>query len=73
MITLLSASELAPLFHVSTFTFLKWKREGKITAEIDTGRTILFDPENVRKQLAKATKKAAGRPPKQQPGMVPTY
>lgn len=73
MSDLLSAAELAPQFHVSTFTFLKWKREGKITAEVDTGRTILFDPEKVRKQLAKAVAKPTGRPSKTTAGMVPTY
>ena len=57
MSDLLTAAEIAPLFHKNEKTIRRWKCAGKISAEIDTGRTLLFDPEKVRRQLAKASRK----------------
>lgn len=70
---LFTAAELAPMFRKSAYTILQWKREGKITAEIDTGHTVLFDADKVRKQLAKISRKPA-KPASRGNGevMVPT-
>lgn len=70
---LLTAAELAPIFKRSAYTILQWKREGKITAEIDTGHTILFDAAKVRKQLAKQSRKPAKPMRRNGEVMVPTY
>lgn len=72
MNTLNTAAELAPLFRCSTYTFLKWKREGKITADVDTGRTILFDADKVRKQLSRISRKHRTASSNSS-AMVPTY
>ncbi|HEX7261886.1 MAG TPA: hypothetical protein VF258_08735 [Luteolibacter sp.] len=71
MSDLLTATEMAPIFRKSEKTIRRWKCQGKITAEIDTGHTLLFDPEKVRKQLMKISRKP--RKPKNGEIMVPTY
>lgn len=62
---LLTAKELAPLLKRTPDRIRIWKRTGIITAEVDTGRNILFDLDTVRKQLAKRAKqrlrKSAGK------------
>lgn len=70
MSQLITATELAPLLHVSAYTVLAWKRSGKITAEIDTGRTILFDADKVVKSLKASKRKPAKA---NTSGMIPTY
>jgi len=55
----MTAAELAPMFGRSTKQVLHWKRIGLITAEVDTGRNIQFDPEKVKAQLAAKAKKRA--------------
>lgn len=70
---LLTAAELAPMFKRTAYTILKWKREGRIRAEIDTGHTVLFDAEKVRAQLAKASRKPAKPVIRNGEVMVPTY
>jgi hypothetical protein len=72
---LLTADELAPHFKRKAATILEWHRKGVITADVNTGRTILFDLEKVRKQHAKnAQKKASPRKSEAlPPGMVLTY
>ena len=66
---LLTAAELAPMFGRSTKQVLHWKRIGLITAEVDTGRNIQFDPEKVKAQLAKkAAKKSRGSKAKPEGG-----
>ena len=70
MSDLLTAAELAPMFRKSEKTIRRWKCQGKITAEIDTGRTLLFDAAKVRKQLVKASRKPAASTGKE---MIPTY
>jgi hypothetical protein len=71
MTELLTAAEIAPMFRKNEKTIRRWKCAGKISAEIDTGRTLLFDAEKVRKQLSKASRKPT-RSVKLPPGMVPT-
>jgi hypothetical protein len=71
MSALLTADEIGPLFRVTGKTIRQWRINGKITAEINTGHTVLFDPERVRRQLTRASRKPAGRPLKGS-DMVPT-
>lgn len=73
MTELLTAAELAPMFRKNEKTIRRWKCAGKISAEIDTGHTVLFDAEKVRKQLAKISRKPA-KPITNRKGeiMVPT-
>ena len=78
MSDLLTASEIAQLFRKHEKTIRQWKCAGKISAEIDIGKTLLFDPEKVRKQLAKASRKSSrksSKPATNRKGevMVPTY
>jgi len=74
MSNLLTAAEIGAIFRKNEKTIRRWKCAGKITADIDTGRTLLFDPEKVRKQLVKISRKSA-KPTTNRKGevMVPTY
>lgn len=56
---LVTATELGEQIHRSAKQILKWKRTGLISAAVDTGRNILFDPESVAKDLANHAKRRA--------------
>ena len=73
MSDLVTAAELAGILRKNEKTIRRWKCAGKISAEIDTGRTLLFDPEKVRKQLTKASRKPAKPIVRNGEVMVPTY
>lgn len=71
MSELLTARELAEKLRMNWQTVLKWKREGKITAEIDLPHKVLFDERTVRRELSKLSRKP---PPPSPPSVqVPTY
>lgn len=71
MSDLLTAKELAEKLRLNWQTVLKWKRQGKISAEIDLPAKVLFDEMTVRKELKKLSRK---RPPTvcPYPAQVPT-
>jgi predicted site-specific integrase-resolvase len=59
MKTLLTAAAIGPMFSVTATTVLRWMREGRIKAEVHTGNTVLFDPDEVRAALVKKSKRQA--------------
>lgn len=66
---LLTAREIAPHLRMHWQTILKYKRQGKISAEIDLPNKVLFDLRKVKKQLvAETTKRDRAR----FNGMIPT-
>ena len=72
MSELLTANELAPLLKKHPKTIRQWKCAGKITAEIDTGHTLLFDADKVRQQLVKISRKPRRTPRRDGVVMIPT-
>ena len=73
MSDLLTPAQIGAIYNKHEKTIRRWKCQGKITAEIDTGHTILFDPKKVRSQLVKLSRKPAKPTANQGEMMVPTY
>lgn len=57
-----TAAQLAAELGVSKDSILQWTRAGIITPEIREGRTIRYDADKVREQLAKRAAKKPTKP-----------